>query len=283
MYMRLLASNDGPVGPNNPFRLHSSATVDKPGQINDQTEETFMIRTLPLAAALLACAAAPAAYAQAIPLAQAIPADGTVLDVVADGTTTRVPDLALIRAGVVTDAPSAAEALRLNASRMAGVLAALRKAGVAERDLQTTAVSLAPQYRYQENKPPVITGYQASNQVTVRFRDVAKSGPILDTLVAQDANNISGPELTLSDADGALDEARRDAISRARARATLYAQAAGLKVERILVISEAGTTAPPAPMPMLMRAKEFAPQADTAIVPGEQKITASVSVRFLLK
>lgn len=144
-------------------------------------------------------------------------------------------------------------------------------------------MNLAPQYRYQENKPPVITGYQASNQLSVRFRDVARSGTILDALVAQGANNISGPNLTLADEQGALDEARRDAIAKARARATLYAQAAGLKVDRILMISETGSTPIVQPMPMLMRAKGMMAEADTAIIPGEQKLTASVSVRFLLK
>lgn len=241
-----------------------------------------MIRTLPLAA-LLALTAAPQAFAQAGSVAQPIPADGTVLDIVAEGTSTRVPDLALIQAGVVTNAPTAGEAMQQNAQRMAAVLAALRKAGIAERDLQTSAVNLAPQYRYQENKPPVITGYQASNQLTVRFRDIARSGTILDALVAQGANNISGPNLTLADEDGALDEARRDAIAKAKARATLYAQAAGLKVDRILLISETGTPTVPQPMPMLMRSKAMMAEADTAIVPGEQKIVANVSVRFLLK
>lgn len=241
-----------------------------------------MIRTLPLAA-LLALVGTPPALAQVVPVAQPIPADGTVLDVTAEGSSTRVPDLALIQAGVVTSAPSAGEAMRQNAQRMAAVLAALRKAGIAERDLQTSAVNLAPQYRYQENKPPVITGYQASNQLTVRFRDVAKSGAILDALVAEGANNIAGPTLTLADEEGALDEARRDAIAKARARATLYAQAAGLKVDRILLISEAGITPAAPPMPMMMRAKGGLAEADTAIVPGEQKISVSLSVRFLLK
>lgn len=241
-----------------------------------------MIRTLPLAA-LVALAAAPHALAQTPALAQPIPADGTVLDINAEGSSTRVPDLALIQAGVVTSAATAGEAMQQNAARMAAVLAALRKAGIADRDLQTSSVNLAPQYRYQENKPPVITGYQASNQLTVRFRDIAKSGTILDALVAQGANNISGPNLTVADEQGALDEARRDAIAKARARATLYAQAAGLKVDRILMISETGSPPIVQPMPMLMRAKAFAAEADTAIVPGEQKLTASVSVRFLLK
>lgn len=241
-----------------------------------------MIRTLPLAA-MLALVAAPQALAQVQAAAQPIPADGTVLDIVAEGTTTRVPDLALIQAGVVTTAATAGEAMQQNAARMTAVLAALRKAGIAERDLQTSTVNLAPQYRYQENKAPVITGYQASNQLTVRFRDVAKSGTILDALVAQGANNIAGPNLTLADEEGALDEARRDAITKARARATLYAQAAGLKVDRILVISESGSAPLPQPVPMLMRSKAMMAEADTAIVPGEQKVTASVSVRFLLK
>ncbi|MET3725399.1 SIMPL domain-containing protein [Sphingomonas trueperi] len=241
-----------------------------------------MIRSLPLAA-LLALAASPQAFAQAQPAAQPIPADGTVLDIVAEGTSTRVPDLALIQAGVVTTASTAGEAMQQNAARMAAVLGALRKAGIAERDLQTSSVNLAPQYRYQENKPPVITGYQASNQLTVRFRDVAKSGTILDALVAQGANNIAGPNLTLADEEGALDEARRDAITKAKARANLYAQAAGLKVDRILLISEAGMPQMPQPVPMLMRGKAMMAEADTAIVPGEQKVTASVSVRFLLK
>ncbi len=241
-----------------------------------------MIRTLPLAA-MLALVAAPQALAQVQAAAQPIPADGAVLDVVAEGASTRVPDLALIQAGVVTTATTAGEAMQQNAARMAAVLGALRKAGVAERDLQTSAVNLAPQYRYQENKPPVITGYQASNQLTVRFRDVARSGTILDALVAQGANNIAGPSLTLADEEGALNEARRDAIAKAKARATLYAQAAGLKVDRILLISEAGSAPMPQPMPMLMRGKAMMAEADTAIVPGEQKITASVSVRFLLK
>lgn len=241
-----------------------------------------MIRTLPLAA-MLALIASPQALAQVQAVAQPISADGTVLDIVAEGTSTRVPDLALIQAGVVTTATTAGEAMQQNAARMTAVLGALRKAGIAERDLQTSAVNLAPQYRYQENKPPVITGYQASNQLTVRFRDVAKSGIILDALVAQGANNIAGPNLMLADEEGALDEARRAAIARARARATLYAQAAGLRVERILAISESGSAPLPQPVPMLMRGKAMMAEADTAIVPGEQKVTASVSVRFLLK
>ncbi|MBN8817021.1 MAG: SIMPL domain-containing protein [Sphingomonas sp.] len=209
--------------------------------------------------------------------------DGTILDVSATGKTTRVPDIATIRAGVVTQNATAAAALADNAKRMVGVLAALKAAGVQPRDIATSNVSLQPQYRYAENQPPAITGYQASNTVSIRFRDVAKSGAILDALVAQGANQIDGPSLSLDQPDAALDEARTDAIKRARARADLYAKAAGLTVVRILSISESGEMAGPQPPVVYMARVAAAPKADTAIAPGETDVTATVSVRFLLK
>ena len=212
-----------------------------------------------------------------------VPIDGTVLEISADGTSARTPDLAMIQAGVVTQAATAGDAMRQNSTRMAAVLAALKRAGVAERDIQTSSIALSPQYRYAQNEPPVITGYQASNQVTVRFRDVAKSGTILDALVREGANNISGPNLTIDKPEAALDEARTAAVATARARAELYAKAAGLRVDRILSISE-GNAGPP-PMPVMVRAESFAPapQADTQIAAGEQELRVTLSVRFLLK
>lgn len=226
----------------------------------------------------------PAAAQQATPAAVApILTDGTLLDVTATGKATRVPDLATIRAGVVTQAPTAAAALSENGQRMTRVVAALRKAGVGERDIQTSQLQLQPQYRYAENQPPAITGYQASNTVSVRFRDVAKSGPILDTLVAQGANQIDGPTLSVDAADAALDEARTDAIRRARARADLYARAAGLKVDRILLIAEDGGQLPQPPMPMLAMARMSKMADSTPVAAGEQDLTVNVSVRFLLR
>ncbi|HVF95216.1 MAG TPA: SIMPL domain-containing protein [Sphingomonas sp.] len=210
-----------------------------------------------------------------------VPAAGTILDVTAEGRTTRVPDLATIRAGVVAQAPTAAGALADNAARMTRVLAALRRAGVAARDVATSTVGLAPQYRYGENVPPVITGYQATNGVTIRFRDVGKSGSILDALVAQGANQIDGPELSIDRADAALDEARGDAIKRARARAELYATAAGMKVSRMISIAEAGENSGGGPRPVFAARAQMA-DAKTEVVPGEKDVTATLSVRFLL-
>src|SRR5206468_3594547 len=144
------------------------------------------------------------------------------LDVVATGEAARVPDLARIGAGVVTTAPSASAAVEQNAQRMAAVRAALRRAGIADRDIQTSTLSLYPDYRQQPNQTPQITGYRASNQVSVTFRDVAATGRILDALVAEGANQINGPNLSIEHPEAALDEARVKALAAARARAELY-------------------------------------------------------------
>ena len=239
-------------------------------------------RIAPLAP--IACLLLPGiAAAQPISAPTQQPADGTMLTLSAQGRVSRKPDLATIRAGVVTQGASAAAALADNAARMNRVVAALRAAGIAPRDLSTASVSLQPQYRYVDGQPPAITGYQASNSIAVRFHDIARAGRVLDTLVAQGANQIDGPTLSLDDPDNALDEARRDAVSRARARAELYARAAGLRVERIVSISEGSDeTSAPAPVMYRMRAA-VASAPETQLLPGETDVTVSLSVRFLLR
>jgi uncharacterized protein len=207
--------------------------------------------------------------------------NGTRLDIVAQGSVKRVPDLAIISAGVVTQARDAKSAMAGNATAMARVLTALRGAGVADRDMATAQIGLSPQYRYAENQPPVVTGYQANNSVSIRFRDVAKSGAILDALVAAGANQISGPTLTLDKPEAAQDEARADAIKTARARAELYAKAAGMTVKRIVAISEMGDVSRPMPM-MVQRGMMAETAAKSEIVPGEQDVGVSVSVTFEL-
>lgn len=221
------------------------------------------------------------AQQQASPAAPVL-LDATLLDVVAEGRSTRVPDLATIRSGVVTQGATAQAALSENAQRMDRVIAALKRAGVADRDIQTATIQLNPQYRYGENVPPTITGYQATNSVSVRFRDVARSGAILDALVREGANQIDGPNLAVEAMDAAMDEARTDAIRRARARAELYAKAAGLRVERILVIAEGSAPMPPQPMPVMAMRAEMAAK-DSQVLPGEQEINATLTVRFLLR
>jgi uncharacterized protein len=207
---------------------------------------------------------------------------GTRLDITAHGESHVVPDIAVISAGVVTQSTDAATAMRDNAGRMSRVIAALKSAGIAEKDISTASISLSPQYRYQDNQIPVITGYQASNQLTIRFRDIGKSGAVLDALVKQGSNQINGPSLTIDKPEAAQDAARLDAIKAARTRADLYAKAAGMAVKRIVAISEAGDDGG-RPVPMMAMGMARAKDASTEVMPGEQSVGVTVSVVFELQ
>ena len=235
-----------------------------------------------LTALLLSAAAMPsAAVAQQSTINQTIA--GTRLDINATGEVVRVPDLATISAGVVSRSPTASGAMRDAANRMARVRDALKRAGIADRDIQTSNISLSPNYTYAKDQPPRISGYSASNQVTVRFRDLANTGSILDALVAEGANQISGPNLSIDKPEGALDEARAKAVAIARARAELYARSLGMRVVRVVSVSESGGYAPPPPMPPMVMMAERSQAADTRIDPGEQKLQVSVSMTFELQ
>jgi len=192
-----------------------------------------VIRSL-IAAALLALAWGAAA-AQDLP---ALEIAGTRLDVTASGEVTRVPDIVRITAGVVTRAPNAADALRQNGAQMARVRAALAAAGIADRDIQTLNLSLAPVYRNGDYDQREVIAYRASNQLLIRFRQIGGAGPILDALVAQGVNEIAGPMLDFDDPAAALDEARTLAIRNARARADLYARTLGMRVKRVVYVSD---------------------------------------------
>ena len=236
-------------------------------------------------AAATAMAAASAASAQVAAPAQII---GTRLELQARGEVRVTPDIAVVSAGVVTQSVDASGAMRENAARMSRVFAALKQAGIAEKDIQTTSVSLSPQYRYNNNEAPVITGYQASNTVSVRFRDIGirfrdigKSGQVLDALVKQGANQINGPMLEVESPQAAQDKARLDAIKTLQARAALYAKATGLQVKRVISISESVDYSP-MPMPMARMAMAAPVAEKTDIAAGEQSIGVSVSVVFEL-
>lgn len=235
-----------------------------------------LFAALMLGAAVIA---APAAAQPGQSITQSI--TGTRLDVNATGEVTRVPDVAVISAGVVTKTPTAQAALQQAAARMERVRAALKAAGVADRDIQTSNVSLNPEYRYPENQSPQLTGYTASNQVNVRFRDIANAGKILDALVAQGANSINGPNLTIDHPEAALDEARAKAVAAGRARAELYARSLGLRVVRIVAVSESGGYASPPPMPMAVQ--RMSANAETKIDPGEQKLEVNLAMVFELQ
>jgi uncharacterized protein YggE len=232
-----------------------------------------------LALLVIGTAAMPAAaIAQQATITQAI--TGTRLDISATGEAVRVPDVAVISAGVVTHSQTASGAIQEAADRMQRVIAALKRASIADRDVQTSNVSLNPEYRYDNNQPPQLVGYTASNQVTVRFRDIRTSGKILDALVSQGANQISGPNLIVDHPEAALDEARAKAIAAGRARAELYARSLGMRISRIVAVSESSGASPP-PVPVMMAAR--AKNADTNIEAGEQKLEVTVAMTFELQ
>ena len=238
------------------------------------------MRTLLAALMLGAASLSMPAAAQQASITQTIA--GTRLDVTATGEVTRVPDVAIITAGVVSRSATATAALQDAANRMAKVLAALKRAGVANRDIQTSNVSLNPEYRYPQNESPQLTGYTATNQLTVRFRDIAASGKILDALVSQGANQINGPNLTIDKPEAALDEARANAVAIGRARAEAYARSLGLRVVRIVAVSESGGYAVPPPMPPVVMMARMEAQS-TKIEPGEQKLQVSLAMTFELQ
>jgi hypothetical protein len=201
------------------------------------------------------------------------------LTLTVEGRVTRVPDVAEVSGGVVTTAPTAAAAMADNAARMSAVVAAVRKSGVAERDIQTAGLSLQPQYKYDNNLPPVLSGYQATNTVNVRIRKVGDTGKLLDALARVGANQMNGPAFRIEDSETALDEARLAAVKTARVRAELYAKATGLHIKRLITLSE-NTAMDSAPRPMMMKMARAADTMETPVMPGEVALTITLTAVF---
>ncbi|HEY6870090.1 MAG TPA: SIMPL domain-containing protein [Novosphingobium sp.] len=247
------------------------------------------LRRLLLAATLATCATG--ATAPAIAAAQTPPVvspGATLLSVAAEGKVARTPDVATFGAGVVSQGKTASEAMTANAADMSRVIAALKKAGVADKDIQTSNLSLNPVYQPQRTLPggtveppqPRIVGYQANNTVSVRQRKLGEMGKVIDALVSAGANQVNGPGFELDDPEPAQDEARTAAMTKARARAELYARAAGLRVMRILSISESGGWSPPQPVMYKMAMADAAPA--TPVQAGELQMNVNVTVQFEL-
>lgn len=205
---------------------------------------------------------------------------GTRLDIVATAEVSRVPDIATVSAGVVSRSSNAAGALGDSAAKMNRMIASLKHAGIAEADIQTSNISLNPEYRYPENQPPQLVGYSATNTVKVRFHNITNAGKILDALVSEGGNQINGPVFAVEHPDEALDEARTKAITLGRARAELYAHSLGLRVLRVVSVNEeeGGNILPQGPVMMEARAVPA-----TKIVAGEQALRVSVAMTFELQ
>lgn len=229
-------------------------------------------------AALLTTAAAPAALAQAAPPAAESMFRATTLNLAAYGETKVAPDMATITLGVMTEGQTAQAAMQANAERMRGVMAALRRGGVAERDIQTSNLSLQPQYQYAENQPPRLIGYQASNQVTITVRDLANLGRAVDATVGAGANQVHGISFGLNDPTAAENAAREMAVRALAQKADLYARSTGHRVVRLVTLSEGAASYPlPPPMPIAAMASFRKEMADTAVSPGELKVRVDVT------
>lgn len=245
------------------------------------------MKTLSLLAATAMAASAPAALAQQAP-APAIESGHTMLTVTAQGSSTREPDLASYTAGVTSQGATASEALSANSAQMSKVIAALRRAGIADKDVQTSNLSVSPIYAQPkrlpdgnyEDGPQKIVGYQANNTVSVRQRKLADMGKVIDALVTAGANQVNGPNFQLSQPEAAMDEARVEAMKSARARADLYARAAGLRVARIVSISESNGYSPQPVMFVRKAAADMA--AAPPVAAGELEMNVNVTVQFEL-
>ena len=235
-----------------------------------------MIRT-PHALAAAAVLAAPlAANAQTVE----IEASGPVIELSVYESVTAEPDLVMVGAGVTSEAPTAVEAMRRNAAEMNRVIERIRALGVADKDIQTTGFNLNARYDYdRETQRNVFTGYQVSNRVSVRLRDVEATGAALDALVAAGATDLSGPSFSIEDDTAAKDAARASAVRRAQERAEAYAALYGYDGVRVLAVTEALSGRTDAPEIML-RSVAMSDAMSPPVMPGEVSTGVSITIRY---
>ncbi len=198
-----------------------------------------------------------------------------LVTVTGEATVAVAPDAAIIRIGVSSQDKTARAASDANARQMTAVLAAIKSNNIADRDIQTSRLSLQPQYDPNKSGTARLTGFQATNQVTVRIRDVGNLAAVLDSAISAGANEMSGIEFVVSEQSKLLDRARDDAIADARRKAELYAKAAGSHLGHVVAISEEGSAPSPVPMQALRGGA-------VPIAPGEQTLRAAVTVSYEL-
>ena len=207
----------------------------------------------------------------------------TTLTLSSSGEARTTPDQATISLGVMTEGATAAQAMQRNRERMNAVVAAVRRAGVQDKEIQTSGLNLNPQYVHENNKAPRITGYQASNQVTLTVNDLAQLGPVVDAVVSAGANQVNGISFGLRNTDAASDEARRTALRNLQRKAELYSQATGLRIVRLVTLSEGGGYQPRPPMPMFRgRAASMEVADATSVSPGEVEVRVDVTAVYEL-
>jgi uncharacterized protein YggE len=236
------------------------------------TFPTRAIAGLWLAASLLALAPAAALAQPATPAADAVFA-ATTLNLSAHGDIEVAPDQAVVTLGVQSTAATAQAAMAQNADQMNAVITALRKAGIADRDIRTSNLNLAAQYSYPQDKPAVLTGYTASNDVTVTVNDLKRVGATIDVVTAAGVNQIQGVSFGLKDPSAAEDAARLAAVKALSDKAALYAGASGYHIQRLVSLSEESTGVPSPVRPMMAMAKRDA----TPVMAGEVTVRVDVN------
>jgi uncharacterized protein YggE len=229
-------------------------------------------RTILLIAGVLLAAAAIAGVAQPHLGRSATPSAGSTITVTGNGTVDSTPNQASFDFGVTTNGVTAAQALSGNSAEARSIIDALKKAGIAPADIQTTQVSLWPQTSSNGMK---ITGYQASNSVNVSA-PLAKSGALVDAAVGAGANNVDGPNLDTADKTSLYNQALDKALGDAKQKAQAIARATGLTLGTALKVREGGQATPI----LYADSLQARPAAATPIQAGTQKIQASVTVTY---
>ena len=224
---------------------------------------------------------APAAFAQQAP------ASVPKIVVSGEGEATVPPDLALLSLSVMREAKTAREALDANTAAMAAVIAAMKSSAIADRDLQTGTIQISPRYNYTNkddgSQTAELVAYQVTNTLSVRVRDIAKTGEILDKAVTLGVNQGGGVTFTNTDASKTLTEARKKAVADAIDKAKTLASAAGVTLGRVLEISDQTMRAMPMPMEARAFAAAPAPARDVPIQRGENSYSVQVTVTFELR
>jgi uncharacterized protein YggE len=193
------------------------------------------------------------------------------------------PEFAAIRSGVVIRAETAEAAVRQNSQMMSGVFSTLRRAGIADRDMQTTDLSVRPVYSNRTSSSDgarQIIGYEARNTVTARVRELGDVGEVIDAMVRSGANNIENVQFGAENTEAAMDEARQMAVARLLEKSELFADAAGLELCGIRRLSENFN------QPQFVNrvaSRSFAEAADTPVAAGELTLTASVNADFCIE
>jgi len=240
------------------------------------------------ATAMAGCTSAPAAMAQTPPpggMMHMAPMSSiqpeTTITLNGRGSVDHAPDIAMISVGVQVEAETASLAMSQQTTKMNGVFAAVKAAGIADRDMQTSTLSLNPVYDYPQNQKPRLRGYNASNQLAIKVRDLKNLGKTLDAVVKGGGNTINGVSFSIDKPESFQNEARVAAIKDAAAKAELYANAVGYKVKRIVTVSEQEYYPQPVPMVARMMNQDAAAES-TPVAAGEVSLTQNVNVTFEL-